>query len=135
AKTRARSIREGLLFFLEKIASQKKVWIFGSKRAADYAYLFLRNNGIKNIAGFFDNDKSRQGMSKFGLSIVSPEETIEKERSSFFLIASTNYVSDLKGWLEGHGVSDDQYQVYGGGGYGQLLHPFICTNILIKGDG
>lgn len=131
AKARARAIREGLLCFLENLASKKKVWIFGSKKVADYAYVFLKNNGINNIAGFFDNDTKRQGMTKFGLPIVNPKEVIDKEREAFFLIASSNYIDDIKKWLADNGVERDRYLVYGGA-FEQLLHPFICTNVLLK---
>lgn len=131
AKARAKAVREGLLYFLEDLASKQKVWIFGSKKVADYAYVFLKNNGINNITGFFDNDTKRQGMTKFGLPIVNPKDIVEKERDAFFLIASSSYINDIKNWLADNGVERDHYQVYGGA-FEQLLHPFICTNILLK---
>ena len=131
ARTRAKAILEGLHSFLDRVSSKEKVWIFGSKRVADYAYLFLRNNGVGNIAGFFDNDKKRQGGRKFNLPIVCPEEMAEKEKNAYFLIASTGYIDEIENWLNGHGFSRKQYEVYGGA-FEQLLHPFICTNILIK---
>lgn len=131
AKARAKAVREGLIYFLENLASKGKVWIFGSKKVADYAYVFLKNNGINNIAGFFDNDIKRQGMTKFGIPVVSPKDMIDKERDTFFLIASSGYINDIKKWLTDNGVERDHYQVYGGA-FEQLLHPFICTNIFLR---
>ena len=131
ARIRAKAVRDGLSFFLKTVSEREKVWIFGSKRVADYAYIFLKNNGVSNIAGFFDNDRKRQGDRKFGLPIVAPDEMIDGERDSYFLIASSGYIEDIKNWLLEHGVRGTNYQIYGGA-FEQLLHPFICTNILLK---
>lgn len=131
AKLRAEAIREGLSHFLQDIGSKEKVWIFGSKTVADYAYVFLKSNGINNVAGFFDNDEKRQGMTKNSLPIINPKDHINSERDAYFIIASSRYIDEIKNWLTEHGVDRAHYQVYGEF-FEQLLHPLICTNIFLK---
>lgn len=116
--------------FLQEIAKQQQVVLFGSGFVGSCAYSLIRNNGIQNITSFCDNDKSKWGSAYMGSMIISPEDAVKCFPDAFYLITNAAHSNEIQKQLWALGVSKNQIMTYS-----LTTSPMDCTNMVMRCSG
>jgi len=76
-----------------------EVYIFGAKELGKRFCKFFGESGIK-VAGFIDNNSSKHNQDYCGYKIYSIDSLLKKKDDAVIVIASTNYLYEIKNQLE-----------------------------------
>lgn len=123
AKMKADSFRD----FFEEVSAQKEIILFGSGYLGACVYCLLRNNGIKNIAAFSDNNREKWGGLYLGYKVEAPEEAVRNHPEALFLITCGGYSEDVQRQLMGYGVPRVRTLIYR-----LTRNPMDCTNRMMR---
>lgn len=124
---KAEIIAEDTRNFLKRVAEKSRVVIFGSGYMGAGAYCLIRNNGIRNVVAFCDNDQSKWGSAYMGCSVESPERIVRNFPDASFIIANARHVCDIQKQLYSYGISASQVITYN-----LSASPMSCTNMVMN---
>lgn len=127
AHLKAEIAAQVILEFLHEIEKKRQVVLFGSGFVGTCAYCLIRNNGIRNIASFCDNDERKWGSAYLGSMVISPEDAVKRFPDAFYLIANAGHANEIQKQLWALGVSEDQIMTYD-----LTTSPMDCTNVVMR---
>lgn len=127
AHLKAEIAAQVILEFLHEIEKKRQVVLFGSGFVGTCAYCLIRNNGIRNIASFCDNDERKWGSTHLGSMVISPEDAVKSFPDAFYLIANAGHANEIQKQLWALGVSKDQIMTYD-----LTTSPMDCTNVVMR---
>ncbi len=127
AKVLARINAEKELRYIKRLSEAKDVVIFGTGYVGNAAYVFLRNNGLRNIRVFCDNSAERQGVRMYSVEAISPMNAVALYHDASFIVAVRSKQDEIMKQLMSLGVAEDNVTHY-------ILptDPAFCTNCMIK---
>lgn len=103
--------------FLRKVKSLPNIIIVSCGDVGRNLSSLLLANGVKNIIGFCDNDESKWGKKFNGI----PINQFAKYDNTYYIIASSNYYSQLYTQLLGLNIEDDNIVPFRLYNYPQLV--------------
>ncbi len=127
AHLKAEIAAQVILEFLHEIEKKRQVVLFGSGFVGTCAYCLIRNNGIRNIASFCDNDERKWGSTYLGSMVISPEDAVKRFPDAFYLITNAGHANEIQKQLWALGVSKDQIMTYD-----LTTSPMDCTNVVMR---
>lgn len=123
AEIAANTIRD----FIKFVAEKKNVILFGSGYIGACAYCLLRNNGLRNVRAFCDNDQKKWGSMYLGCMVESPEEIAAQFPDAYYIITAGGYSEDIMEQLSSYGILKDHMMVYR-----LTTFPMDCTNMVMR---
>lgn len=80
---------------------REKIIVYGAGNMCEAAVNSCRALGgvVRYIC---DRDRSKQGMEKFGIMIISPEEMIEKHLDATVVVGTSDYAEDVVNYLKAY---------------------------------
>lgn len=102
----------GLKKLFQIIKRQSKVYLFGATKQAQFLHVVLAQWGMKNIAGYCDNNKELQGKEIQGKKICSPEKAVDENQQTYYVIISMRHWNEMKNQLLQLGVKEELIGVY-----------------------
>lgn len=124
AHLKAETAAETVNSFFKQILRKNQVVLFGSGYVGSCAYCLIRNNGIKNVVAFCDNDKNKWNNLHMGCPVISPETALKQFPDAFFIIANATHSDAIQKQLYYYGIKKYQITVYD-----LSTSPMYCTNI------
>lgn len=94
------------------VREQPKLYLFGATRQAQFLHIVLAQWGIKNIAGYCDNNNKLQGKEIQGKMVYSPEKAVGEKEQAYYVITSMRHWSEMKSQLLQLGVKEEFIGVY-----------------------
>lgn len=91
----------------ERGMNHRKGIFFGSGYKGACVYCLLRNNGVKNIVAFSDNNREKWGNVYLGHKVEAPEDAVRKYPEALFLINCGRYSLDVQRQLRGYGADEE----------------------------
>lgn len=102
--------------YIEKIKRTDNVIIWGTGKASELIYNFLKKfNAHTNIKYYADNSSMKWNSKKYGLQILSPKEVVKivNENLNSNIIISSQYMVDIRKQLFSLGIKNDVIDVKG----------------------
>ncbi len=97
---------------IEEYRKQKEIVIFGTGNYGRDLYRMLKIENICSVKCFCDNSFARQGEKMGDLSILSPQEAVERYPNAFYIITPKGYGDEILRQLVEMGVDAMSISVF-----------------------
>ena len=112
--------------FLRK-ADNKKIVIFGAGTRGRYVHALLERNYSGQVEAFCDNNCKLWNVKVQGLSVISPEDAVERGQGELFVITNMSDAENMKVQLKQMGIMEHNILIYDIGTAMRDLLVIKCT--------